>query len=82
MEARLAQKEAQLTALYAAALAAIPNSEISQYEFDSGEGRQRLWRRSPAVMQDAIDRLEKEIDALYAKLEGTGLSRVTFRRGV
>lgn len=79
-QARLDQKEAQLTAYYASVLAAIPNAEIAQYEFDSGEGRQRLWRRSPLVMQQNIDILEKEIDALYAKLEGTGLARVTYRR--
>jgi len=80
IQAQLDQAELRLTDLYAAALAAIPNSEVSQYEFDSGEGRQRVWRRSPLILQDAIRRLEKEIDQLYSRLEGTGLVRATRRR--
>jgi hypothetical protein len=80
LQARLDQAELRLADLYAAALAAIPNSEVSQYEFDSGEGRQRVWRRSPLVLQQAISRLEKEIDQLYSRIECTGLARLTRRR--
>jgi hypothetical protein len=80
LEAMKAAKEAQLTAAYASVLAAMDNVEVSEYEFDSGEGRQRAKRRAPKQLQDLIDRLEKELISIERQLAGYGIASIKPRR--
>ena len=80
IEAKIAAKEAQLSEYYTAILSAIPNSEISEYEFESGEGRQKVKRRAPSSIQSMISQLEAEIDFLYRQLNGYGLASFKGRR--
>ena len=75
---RLETKTAQLVKLYDAFDRRINPAE--SYKFDSGEGSQQLKYLSLKDMQDAIDRLEKEIDALGRKLNGTGIVNMNLRR--
>jgi len=80
LKTKLALKEAQLVKLNAAYGASIDNTEITKYTFDSGIGRQTVERRSPKEFQDAIYRLEREIETIKAELGGYGLVQTNLRR--
>lgn len=80
LESRLAAKEVQLTLAYTSILESIPNSEVSEYEFDSGEGKQRVRRRAPDATLKLIEKLEKEIEFIYRQLNGYGLVNFKTRR--
>jgi len=79
LKAKLATKEAQLTALNTAYTASITNIEIKKYTFDSGVGRQSVERRSPKEIGDAIYTLEREIESIKAELGGYGLVNHNYR---
>lgn len=78
--AQISVKEAQLTAANEALTAALGNSEIQTYRFDSGEGNQSATRRSPEEIQRVIARLERELDALYQRQRGGGIVNMNLRR--
>ena len=80
LKARLAVKKTQLIALYAEYDKAIANIEVQSYKFDSGEGSQQTKRRAPEEIAKAIERLEKEIDSITSKLNGTGIVSMNLRR--
>jgi hypothetical protein len=75
IEAKIVTKEAQLVLAQAALDAALPNAEVSEYEFDSGEGRQQVKRRNVTQLQKTVKTLEDELDSLYQQKEGTGITR-------
>ena len=77
LEARLAAKETRLAALYAADG---PLDGIKEYRIDTGEGSQRTEYFTPKELEQAIDILERQIDALYRKLSGKGLVNMNLRR--
>lgn len=79
--ARIAVLEAQLAALDAALLTASA-SDTLEYRFDSGEGSQRAEFRNLGEMEKAQRNLEKRIEYLYARLEGTGLVKMRLRRNI
>jgi dynactin complex subunit len=73
LKERLVIKEAQLAKLYIQLDQAIDNIDIESYSLDTGNGKQATKRRRPAEIQELIDILEREIDALRRKLRGTGI---------
>jgi coenzyme F420-reducing hydrogenase delta subunit len=75
--ARITALEAQQTALDAAIVA---GNEIGEYRFDSGEGSQRVRYRSIASLTKASYNLDRLIESLYRKLQGTGIVNVNLRR--
>ena len=79
--ARIAVLEVQLAALDAALLTASA-SDTLEYRFDSGEGSQRKEFRNLGEMEKAQRSLEKRIEYLYTRLEGTGLVKMRLRRNI
>ena len=79
-EARLAKKEAQIALLETAYYSALESGNIKEYSFNSAEAWQRTKYHSLKEMQDAIDRLEKEIDALRRNYNGQGVINLKLRR--
>jgi len=79
LEARLAAKQAQLTATQAAILELIPQN-IEEYKMDSGEMEQRVRRRKVKELQELQDNLESEIDSIYRRLNGGSLVSMNMRR--
>lgn len=77
LEARLAAKEARLEALYAAET---PLDGVKEYRFDPGDASQRTEYFTPKQLGDEIDRLERQIDALNRRLNGTGVVNHVLRR--
>jgi uncharacterized small protein (DUF1192 family) len=80
IEAQINTKTAQLAAANASYTAALTNSEIQTYTFDSGEGKQSTTRRKPAEIAAAIRILESEIDRLQRRLDGTSIVNLNLRR--
>ena len=78
--ARYNQITQQLVALNAAYDAAVQNSEVKEYRFDSGEGSQRTERRSPQELWDLIEEMEAAQDRIYRKLYGQALVNMNLRR--
>lgn len=78
--AEIETKESQLDELNTAYLAAIKNSEVEEYAFNSGEGSQRTKRRSIKEIRQEIEYLESSIDRLYRRLNGTTLINMSLRR--
>jgi len=79
LDARLAAKQAQLTATQAAILELIPQN-IEEYKMDSGEMEQRARRRKVKELQELQDNLESEIDSIYRRLNGGSLVSMNMRR--
>jgi len=79
LDARLAAKQAQLTATQAAILELIPQN-IEEYKMDSGEMEQRVRRRKVKELQELQDNLESEIDSIYRRLNGGSLVSMNMRR--
>jgi hypothetical protein len=80
INAQITTKELQLAAANTAYTAALENAEVQGYVFDSGEGKQATTRRKPAEIRKEITQLENEINALYARLSGTGVCTMNLRR--
>lgn len=77
IRARITRKETSLTNLYV-----IYDSlnEDKEHRFDSGEGSQRTQFRDIDKVGEEIRKTEKELDALYRKLNGTGVVNINLRR--
>lgn len=82
LEAQLASKQKQLTAANAALekILSGDRGHVQKYTFDSGEGRQSVTHTDPQKLLLIISTLEKEIEFINKKLNGTGLVAVKFRR--
>jgi len=77
--AQIAIKTAQLEAANATYAEMLLDAS-EQYKFDSAEGAQSLKNRSLEAMETAIDRLERQLAALRAKLACKGLVNMRLRR--
>lgn len=77
--ARKATLEAQITAAEAT-LTALLGTENKEWQFDDGEGSQRVKRRQIKELRDAIENLEASLDSLCQKLAGRGLMAARLRR--
>ena len=77
--ARKATLEAQLT-IAEATLTALLGTENKEYQFDDGEGSQRVKRRQMKEVRDTIENLEASLDSLCQKLAGRGLVATRLRR--
>lgn len=77
IQARITALEAQQTAIDAAIVA---GDEIGEYRFDSGEGSQRVRYRSLDSLMTISDNLDRKIEHLYGKLQGTGVINLNLRR--
>lgn len=75
--ARITALETQQAAIDTAIAA---GNELGEYRFDSGEGSQRVRYRSLKAMTDASYNLDRLIEHLYRKLQGTGIVNVNLRR--
>jgi len=74
---RITNKETRLAKLYTI----YENfDEVKEYRFDSGEGSQRTEFRNISEVDTAINKLEREIDSLYRKINGTNLANLNLRR--
>ena len=60
--------------------AALSNSEIETYRFDSGDGSQRADRRSPKQIREEIESLQATRNRLQRKLDGTSNVNMSLRR--
>lgn len=63
--------------------ASLTDGDIAKYRLDTGSGsggEQETTLRSPAVLLQQIDTLEKQIDRLYRQLEGGGVVNMNLRR--
>ena len=77
---RLSIKQNQLTLLYDQYEEAL-SIPVEEYRFNSGEGgNQWARRRTLKQLQEAITRLENEIDNLNRRLRGGGLTNIVLRR--
>lgn len=77
IQARITALETQQTALDAAIAA---GNEIGEYRFDSGEGSQRVRYKSIKTLLESSYNLDRRIESLYRKLQGTGLVNMNLRR--
>jgi hypothetical protein len=80
LNAQLTAINGQLTAANAAYLAALENSEISTYRFESGEGTNQVTRRDPASIFNQILLLESRKRRIESRLSGTGIVNLNLRR--
>lgn len=55
-------------------------SQIFEYDFDSGEGEQRVKRRSLKEIDDHIASLGAQLDYLYRTLDGSHISVLRLNR--
>jgi DNA repair exonuclease SbcCD ATPase subunit len=76
---RLETKESQLAALYQSFDELVQNN-VEEYRFNSGEGNQWARRRTLRSLQDAIEKLESEIENLRRRLQSGGIVNITLRR--
>jgi hypothetical protein len=77
LETRTANKEAMLQKLYDAS----ENwDNTKSYTFDSGEGRQGTTYHSLGEVEQAIRRLESQIDRLTRIINGHGVVNLNLRR--
>jgi len=79
LEARLETKQAQL-ALTATALEELIIQNIEEYRLNSGEMAQWARRRKVNELRDLQSTLEAEIDSLYRRINGGGITSINMRR--
>jgi coenzyme F420-reducing hydrogenase delta subunit len=77
IQARITILEAQQVAVDAAIVA---GNEIGEYRFDSGEGSQRVRYKSLKELLETNYNLDRLIEHLYRKLQGTGIVNLNLRR--
>ena len=77
IQARITALETQQTAIDAAIAA---GDEIGEYRFDSGEGSQRVRYKSIDSLMKSSYNLDRLIEHLYRKLQGTGIVNMNLRR--
>jgi len=81
LEARLEKKEGQLALAEEQLESLLTGEPIEEYRFASGGGNlQWARRRSVKQLQDLIQDLESEIDAITARLTKRGIVSFTVRR--
>lgn len=80
LKARLAIKEAQLTAADTL-LTTLFGDPNQSYRFDSGEGSQMASSKKIKDVQASISVLESEITRILNKLSRRGLTNMNMRRG-
>ena len=69
-----------LDAIDAAFLAGLTNANISSYEFDSGEGKQKTSYRNVNELMKARDALEIEYSRILNRLCGRGVVNFGLKR--
>ena len=79
LEDRLTDKQAQLE-LIVTAISELTPQNIEEYRLNTGEMAQWARRRKLQELFDAQTRLEAEIDALYRRLNGGGITSINMRR--
>jgi hypothetical protein len=79
LQARIAAKETLLGEMETALSAGLAEG-VKEYSFSSGPGDEKIVNFSPTSLRKQISILEKEIEHLYAKIEGTGVVNVRLRR--
>lgn len=77
--ARLEARDAQLTQAYETYLSSL-TAGTERYRFDSNEGSQSAWKTSLRDLEKVISILERQVDHLYRKLNGTGIVNFALRR--
>lgn len=78
--ADLERVQAQIKKANESLEAALENSEVEEYSFNSGEGTQRTKRRSIKELQSVLNDLESREAWLLRKLNGTSLVNLNLRR--
>lgn len=78
MLAAIATREADLVALNTAYTEAL--TSYRSYKLDTGGAEQQMMQRQIKELSEERTKLEKEIDALYRKLEGRGITSLKMRR--
>jgi len=79
LKERFDTKKALLDQLYIN-LTKLLEDNVDTYKLDTGTGSQMVKSRTIKNLQDGITKLEKELDQIAARLEGSGLVVTTFRR--
>lgn len=79
-ETRRARYVTQLAAAMDALDNAANGMHLKSYEIDTGEGRQEVIAIRPGELQNHIDYLERKIQHIDQKLNGTGVVNLTMRR--
>lgn len=82
-KARIERQLAQVTALLEAlneTYLSLSAQSVQSYEFDSGEGSQRVTRRQLLEIQNQIDRLEAKERSLLNELYNMGNVSIRVRR--
>ena len=75
-EARLAVAEAQLLAYDVMFDAFVANAGLQEYDFDSGQTRQKVTRADLSQMRLAYQYLENRVVTLRARCTGCGVTSV------
>ena len=80
--AEIADIDEMITAIKAAYLSSLGNSEVEEYRFGSGagEGLQQAKRRSPKQLKEQWDDLKSERARLQRALNGTSNTNMNLRR--
>lgn len=79
IQAQITAKEASL-AIARASYNSLLENDILEYNFGAADSHQRARRVDIEKMKRQVDALETEIDALYRKLAGYGLTMINLRR--
>lgn len=79
LAARLERYQALLEKAYDT-LDGLLGDELSSFELDTSEGRQRIVQKRVASVSKEINRLEAEIEYLCNRLNGKGLVSIRLRR--
>lgn len=80
IKAEIAKLDLQIEAIEAAYLAALPNAEVEEYAFNSGDGRQSAIRRKPKELRLEIEALQASRMRLQRRLDGTLNVNMNLRR--
>lgn len=80
IQAQIDRLNTQISAMNDAIDANIAESGIVEYRFQSGDGSQRVERRSVNDLLSTISSMEARRDRLQRTLNGTGIVAMTTRR--
>ncbi len=70
----------QLVLAYAAFDRVLSNLGVEEYQFDSGDGRQKVINRDPMSAEKMIRGLESRLEWYVNKIRGKGISSMVLRR--
>ena len=79
IEARITSYESQVTALETA-IATCVSTDVQTYDFNSGDGEQRVTRRTISEMRKELDILYRLIEHNYSLLRGRGIVQMKVSR--